>query len=190
VQGRRRVQGRAPERLARQRRRRRDGPPPPATGEAKASPQGLREILEISQVFVPAARLLVDLQIGQADSHSDDLVFPQEQLRREIGDIEAESTSWAFNNCENSLKSGGSRIVAIENLPHLFQRLEAFLGRSLRPVLLLIALGIERTDREGGPVDPGRGEGLAHTKIIPEEPRRNRSVSATPQPLDSRLAPL
>ena len=44
------------------------------------------------------------------------------------------------SNCKNSLKSGASRVVAIDRLPQRLDRFPAFRRRSREPVILLVAL--------------------------------------------------
>jgi hypothetical protein len=67
------------------------------------------------------------------------------------------------------LKSGGSRIVAIEDLPHLFEGFQALLGRLEQPVGLFVALFIEMADRKGTAIQLREGTRLAHTGSLQEE---------------------
>jgi hypothetical protein len=54
-----------------------------------------------------------------------------------------------FSNLKNSLKSGGSWIVAIDDLPHQFERFHALGGRLRPPIRPLLGVLIERGNYAG-----------------------------------------
>ena len=75
------------------------------------------------------------------------------------------STLLEFNNLKNSLKSGGSRIVAIDNLTQEFKCLHALLGGTRAPVVAFGLGIIERSDLENGAIQPG-GVDIVHRPIL------------------------
>src|SRR3954464_3105065 len=93
-----------------------------------------------------------------------------------------------MSNCKNSLKSGGSRIVAIEDLSHLFEGFQALLGRLLGPVGLLVALRIERADGKGAAVQLRERTWLTHRRELTgdldltDDPARCPQTSCSRQP--------
>jgi hypothetical protein len=75
------------------------------------------------------------------------------------------SNSLEFNNLKNSLKSGGSWIVAIDHLTHQFERLHAFLGRFRAPVFQFRPVVINRADFKGRTIQTGRIHSV-HSPIL------------------------
>src|ERR1039457_6551005 len=64
------------------------------------------------------------------------------------------STSCEFNNLKNSLKSGGSRIVAIVDLPHELEGFQSFQGCLGLPIRLLVRIVGKRVHTESAPIQP------------------------------------
>src|SRR5436190_15405561 len=75
------------------------------------------------------------------------------------------STLFEVSNLKKSLKSGGSRIVAIDDLPHQFQRFHALFGRLGAPVLAVVAFPVQRHDLECRAIQPN-GANSVHAAIL------------------------
>jgi len=60
-----------------------------------------------------------------------------------------------FNNFKNSLKSGGSWIVAIDDLPHQLECLHAFLSRFRTPVSLFASAFVKGCNLKSRAIYPG-----------------------------------
>jgi len=62
-------------------------------------------------------------------------------------------TSWALSNFKKSLKSCGSRIVAIQNAPHQLQRGQTVRRTSRKPIRFFIGRVGQTADREHLSID-------------------------------------
>ena len=75
------------------------------------------------------------------------------------------STSFEFSNLKNSLKSGGSWIIAIDYLTHQLKGFHTFSRRLGAPELSIIGFLVERSDLEGRAVQPYPVDS-GHTTIL------------------------
>ena len=82
------------------------------------------------------------------------------------------STLLEFSNLKNSLKSGGSWIVALDDLPHQFERFHALGWRLRAPIFPLVRFVIERGGVKGRTVQASRIHGVHESIMIERRAKR------------------
>jgi hypothetical protein len=94
-----------------------------------------RQVVEIGQVLVAASRLLVGLQVRQAnDVHLDSFEVCLHPARKTLREGHLRHSTWLEDSADNNrLNSGGNRIVAISDLTQLFGRSQTLRRRFAMP---------------------------------------------------------